>query len=240
MYAAYQARLVHGNGKFEESPDGRLTSFIVTEFLDGISLDDNRFAAMSKPDQDIIVQRLGEQIQLLRSVEPEPAGYYGHVNYQGWSPLLSHLRLFKPGLRGPYDTYEEFITTLCDSYELLIAIGCISADYSPLDVKHFLKLRQILPASKYRKPVMTHYDLQWRNIIVWPIDKSDQGETKDWKVAIIDWDFAGWAPEYMQKVSLKQRLWIPDGSGATVTFNEEDYKDEFDVLTTRAMDLQLL
>jgi thiamine kinase-like enzyme len=217
--------------------------FLVTEFLDGISLTDEGFEAMGKRDQGIILQRLGEQLQLLRSVEPEGAAYYGRVNHQGWNRVTSFMKHFNPGSRGPFDTYEDFISALLESSKYRFAAETWCPEFLPHQIECLAELKRVLGASKNYKPVLTHFDMKFENIVAWPINKSANGECEDWKVTIIDWDHAGWAPLYMQKAALFQRLMWPKELGEEETFcgfRKDEYREEVDVLMRCEDELALL
>lgn len=164
---------------------------MVMEFLDGITMTPDKFEAMEKSDQQVILQRLSEQIQLLRSVEPEGGGYYGRIDYQGWSRLTTFLRSMDPGFRGPYDTNDDFLSALLDSFEFHAATASFEPDYFPNKLKHYTEMKRVLGSSKECKPTLTHFDIEWMNIIVWPIEKIANCQGNDWRVAILDWDHTG-------------------------------------------------
>jgi hypothetical protein len=212
-----------------------LLDFLVMEFLDGMSLTDDAFQAIGERNQKIILQRLGEQLQLLRSIKLKGPTYYGRVDYQGWCRLTTFMRHLGPGFRGPFDTYEDFVSAHVETIRYLFATQCISPspDFFPREIEHLADLKRILGSSKHREPVLTHFDLKWPNIIAWPVNPSADGGCDDWKVAIIDWDYAGWAPLYMQKASLLQRLYVPKDllkQDMICGFHKDQYKEEVDLL----------
>ncbi|KAL5460744.1 hypothetical protein PMIN06_002499 [Paraphaeosphaeria minitans] len=98
LYAAYKENYPQGE-------DGLvLANFLVMEFIEGMTMTEDYFMDMEKRDQRMLLQRLGEQLQLLRSVKPPGRAYYGRVNHQGWTRITSFLYSMKPGFQGPYDT----------------------------------------------------------------------------------------------------------------------------------------
>ncbi|KAF2442205.1 hypothetical protein P171DRAFT_63387 [Karstenula rhodostoma CBS 690.94] len=237
LYAAYKDNYPH------DEEGLILLNFMVMEFIDGTTMTDEKFEAMEERDQQIIFQRLVEQLQLLRSVKPEGRAYYGRVNYQGWSRLTTFLKSLKPGFQGPYDTYEDFISAFFASTELRIAIRCMEPNYFKGEIKYLNDFKRVLWPSKHREPVFTHFDIKWTNIIVRPIKTSADGEPDDWEMTLIDWDHAGWAPAYMQKVSLFQRLDVPQELREQEIFcgyHRDQYKEETDVLMYDAFTLGLL
>lgn len=213
------------------------------EFLDGISLKEDLFMNIGERNQRIILERLGEQLQLLRSVKPEGVAYYGRVDYQGWNRGTTFVSYFNPGSRGPYDTYEDFMSAMLESNKFMFATESLTPEFSSYEIGILAELKRILGPSKHNKPVLTHFDLKWSNIIAWPIKNSANGECDDWKVAILDWDHAGWAPLYMQKASILQRLWAPkilEEAATFCGFRNDEYKEEVDVLMRLGEENELL
>lgn len=204
---------------------------MVTEFLDGDAMSADKFDSMSKIDQDIILQRLGEQIQLLRSVQPEGDGYYGRIDYQGWSRLTTFVRSMKPGFRGPYN--DDFLAALLEAFEFRFTVSHFEPEWLPRLIEHYAQLKRCLGASTEIKPVLTHFDLKWENIMVWRMERNTDEKANDWEVALLDWDHAGWAPAYMQKASLLERIAVPQEIREREDFcgfGKDEYKAEAVVL----------
>ncbi|KAL5460745.1 hypothetical protein PMIN06_002500 [Paraphaeosphaeria minitans] len=116
-------------------------------------------------------------------------------------------------------------------------------DYGEDEIKHLEDIKRVLWPSEHREPMLTHFDIKWPNMVVSPIKPSAGGEPGDWKVTLIDWDHAGWAPAYMQKASLFQRLPVLEEIRAQETFcgfHRSQYKEEMDVLMFEGFTLGLL
>ncbi|KAF2797009.1 hypothetical protein K505DRAFT_270242, partial [Melanomma pulvis-pyrius CBS 109.77] len=169
--------------------------YMVSEFVEGETLNHDKWLALDDEDQKLICYKLSEQFRLLRSVPPVE-GYYGRVNHQGWSPWFPFLKTTGKEMLGPYQTYEDFVSAMCANAELRFAyMNC--EDYGPIYVKFLSRLKSILDRTKSYKPVLTHIDPKFENIIIRPI-KGAGGEIKDWEVTLIDWDMCGWLPAFMQ------------------------------------------
>ena len=56
------------------------------------------------------------------------------------------------------------------------------------------------------KPIFTHADLQRKNIVV---KKSDDG-TNHFEVGVVDWEFAGWYPNYWEYFTTSQAYFWDD------------------------------
>ncbi|EAT80119.1 hypothetical protein SNOG_12306 [Parastagonospora nodorum SN15] len=81
--------------------------FIIMDYIEGETLSGEKWLSLSDTSRSIILSRLCEQFQILRSIPSE--GYYGHVHRQGWPPWLSFLRKMQPGASGPFDTVGNTI-----------------------------------------------------------------------------------------------------------------------------------
>jgi hypothetical protein len=226
-----------------ESPKGTMMYYMIMEYVDGITMSRDLFDGMSRREKDMILQGLAEQIQLLRSVEPtvEPdghrnGGYYGRIYHQGWHPSFKLVTGPELGLQGPYDTYDDFVSAVVKStlHEGMMA-------YKEFDEslrRRVANVKSAFGASKDTQPVLTHIDIKWSNIIVQPLDDKGDGEgPASYRVVLIDWDGLGWAPAFLQKLLVYERLNLPyptKESGEFVGFTKDQYKTEFEWFLTMA------
>lgn len=134
---------------------------MIMEYIEGTSMTHEIFEAKKESDRRTILQRLGEQLQLLRSVEPEGHPYYGRVNHQGWCRSPGFLDHMKPGFQGPYDAHEEFMKAFYEAMQYRIATSCPDGDYDGLDLRYLKGIKNVLGCSQHRQPKLTHFDPKW-------------------------------------------------------------------------------
>lgn len=183
--------------------------YLVTEFIEGDTLTEKLWLGLEDEAQKIICSRLSEQFQLLRSVPSE--GYYGRVYHQGWTPWLNLVRIRGKEMCGPYNTFKDLISAMYATAELRMADTNNASEYHPIRLGLLSQFKPILGGTKSHRPVLTHLDPKWENIIVRPVkEEGDSGEIKDWDVVLIDWDTLGWLPEFMQAASLDGRIMLDD------------------------------
>jgi hypothetical protein len=166
---------------FLESPGGIDIYFTIVEFLEGGCLGEERWRGLDDWSRDTICSRLSEQFQLLRAVPQGPQTYYGRVNYQSFSWKTGYLRLRYKDMYGPYDTYEDLVLAMYRSFELQLADSCTGTEYHPHFLEALPEFKPALLRSTNRRPVLTHTDPFFRNIIARPVE--DEGnKITDWEV----------------------------------------------------------
>ncbi|KAJ4293658.1 hypothetical protein N0V90_008942 [Kalmusia sp. IMI 367209] len=226
---------------FQEYYEGGMENFMVMEYVEGDFMTMEKFQAMDERDQEIITSKFSEQLQLLRSVEPPENGYYGRIYRQGWNPHFNFLSHRFAHLSGPYDTYDDFLSAMYNASEHYFATRSWTSDFSNEEVKFLADIKRVLGNGKGSRPVLTHLDLKWDNILVRPVKSADGNTIEDWQLTFIDWDTLGWAPAYLQNVSLWQRLDLYGKPQERVlegmqgflnkvwAFGEEQYDAEYDI-----------
>lgn len=160
---------------------GKSINYIVMEYIPGQGLDAT-WAGLDSLQKAKISSRLRLHFDALRSL-PTP-GYFGSI---GKRPLEDDMFWTAPGddtnrvISGPFDSELELNNALVDKYTYNSGLEHKAAYY-----------RRVLPLIlQNNNSVFTHGDLQRKNIIV-----RDDGE-----MALIDWETAGWYPEYWEYAS---------------------------------------
>jgi hypothetical protein len=167
---------------------------MVTEFIEGTTLDHTLWAGLGEDERTQICSKLAEQLQHLRSIPPE--GYYGRVHKQGWRSWLRLLRTDGRKLGGPYDTYDDFVSAMFAAAECTGAF-MDSGDWHPVNESYLMSFKPTISAWAGHQPTLTHLDPGLYNTIV----RKAQG-TGEWEVTLIDWAEFGWYPAWMQSVAL--------------------------------------
>lgn len=184
------------------------------EFIHGVTLDDEALEAMGSEARIKIYEKIGEQLQLLRSIPPPNPRYYGRINYQAFHPssfIVSHGR----HLIGPCDTYKAFLKEAYKGMEFyLLGTYIFRSDISPL--QHLLASSFFdsfgESSSGSAEPKLSHMDLHSGNIMLVPQSGSNASEKiEDHELWIIDWEYMAWMPAWAEAASSMKRLPIIEG-----------------------------
>jgi hypothetical protein len=173
-------------------------------FIEGIRMDDEKFAKLSIHAQDTICAKVSSQIRYLRELPSE--GYYGRVHKQGWLCAPTGLEFntsTSKAVIGPYKTYEEFISAIYRAWQVQRAISNRLPEWVPADVECTTKFMSIFPCWDPHEPKLTWIDPKITNMIARQI-KGDDG-SEDWEVFLIDWECSGWYPAWVQGLQVTSR-----------------------------------
>jgi aminoglycoside phosphotransferase (APT) family kinase protein len=136
--------------------------------------------SLSESSRTNILSQLKSMVNLMRELKP-PEGFEGVANASGGP--LSDLRLPRTDNGfGPFETIQQFHKFLRNGLEKL-------PDLNP-EIKHMIDLHD----GPWPGPVFTHGDLSSLNILV-------AGNNI---VGIIDWETAGWFPNYWEYTTAHQ------------------------------------
>ncbi|KAH8725518.1 hypothetical protein GQ44DRAFT_726956 [Phaeosphaeriaceae sp. PMI808] len=154
---------------FEEIEEGVRKSAVsptkVTEYIEGEVVDYRTW--------------LGYSDELLRAIPSE--GYFGRVHYQGWRPSLEGMHLRLKEMRGPFNSYEEYVSAMYKTAELDGARSYSSDEWGS-HAQHYLSIfKPFLLSVHDWQPKFTHANLRWANIIVQPPQGTGESAS-DWEV----------------------------------------------------------
>ena len=186
-------------------------NFIVMEYIPGTSLS-RCWASLEANRKEVIVRQLRHYFDELRSL-PAP-DHFASIDGSGLrDPMFTPV-----GSRGPppppFKTVEEMVRTIVDCVRSDTAEG--SAKYGRDDLLH----DGLLATLRGYKPVFTHGDLNFGNIVV---PKNEEEE-----VVVIDWAYSGWYPApWDTGLGLFASLGNPDDRYAAVRKITGDYVQEF-------------
>lgn len=159
--------------------------YLVTEFIEGDQYDHAKWVLLPEDERTKICSKIVEQYRLLRSVPGE--GYYGRVHNQGWRGLQRLFRLYGRKPRGPYNTYNEFVSAILETIELQTALSALDEGaWDPPEAAFLSEARRFLATCpRGHEPKLTHLDPAMRNILIRKVVQDDGAE--DWEVTFIDW-----------------------------------------------------
>jgi hypothetical protein len=189
-------------GEEKDGGEIKMTYYLVTEYIDGISL--GEFMEMSKTG--LLVRKvgrlLGEQLRRLRRVPAENPGLYGRLGGRAF-PVMPPL-WYPPAPNyddyGPFD-YETLIERLDHTARLSYAMGTLEDDFDP-HIKmlyHSAKSALLDPLGpKDRQPVLTHCDVSNSNTILKVVRDQEGGISDVTELVLIDWEFMCWMPSWYE------------------------------------------
>ncbi|OAL53655.1 hypothetical protein IQ07DRAFT_628868 [Pyrenochaeta sp. DS3sAY3a] len=187
-------------------PEGE--HYIVTEFIEGDSYDGDdkeKWGRLTEDARTKICSKIAEQFRLLRSVPGE--GYYGRVHNQGWHGWQSMFRLGSRKPKGPFNTYNEFVSAILKTIEFQTAFRHFDKEFFDPDEVAFLPVarRFLATSSRGHEPKLTHADPALWNMRIRKVIQKDGAE--DWEVTFIDWAEMGWYPAWMQSVMIQLKIY---------------------------------
>lgn len=191
--------------------------FNILEHIPGTNLSDE-FDSLSKPERAHISAQLASALASLRA--PASPGYIGGLNrapcrdYLLWSPAAD------PRRSGPFDNQAQLIDGLA---------AHIADNHTEPYVAHVRDL--LAPVLTDHRIVFTHGDLHMKNIMLVPAGSLPDSGGRKFDIAIIDWQAAGWYPEYWEYTNALVRCrggrdtdWLVFARGF---FEGHDYAKEF-------------
>ncbi|RDB23520.1 hypothetical protein Hypma_009008 [Hypsizygus marmoreus] len=178
-------------------------TYIIMDFVQGEELE-AVWRKMSEPVKRRVLDQLGDYVHQLRSIPP-PADVDGRVVAVNNGALYDSVRV---GLNpyGPFDSHDAFHQYLRAGHPL--------EDFEREDA--FRELFQT--HNRKYSTVFTHGDFAPRNILV----KEDGTVT-----AIVDWECAGWLPEYWEYSKARYTPYFPSDWVASIGDIVGSYEEEF-------------
>ncbi|KAG6030496.1 hypothetical protein E4U41_007816 [Claviceps citrina] len=169
VYALYSAK----------DEEGRTVNYIVTQRIIGHSLE-SIWDKLESAKKYEIAERLRSCFNVMRSL-PSP-DYFGCI---GRRPFEDNYFWTAPDdnipsgvINGPFDSESDLNSAFIKKYL-----------YNSGQVQKAAFYRHVLPGIlRGHKPVFTHGDLQRKNVMI----------REDGTVVLIDWEAAGWYPEYWE------------------------------------------
>lgn len=166
--------------------------FLVMQRAAGSPLD-KLWPSLSELEKQTIVAKLKTIAATMRKVECPWPNFYGGVD---GGALRHHLFFSLAGdmeFLGPFDGEAALVTGLTNNYRALMQRN----DRSDLKVRFYEQ--NLATVLRGHRAVLTHGDFQKMNIMVEPKAGNSPDEvTRDFAITLIDWEDAGWYPEFWE------------------------------------------
>jgi hypothetical protein len=176
---------------YREESNGWL--YIIMELLPGQPLD-KIWPALLPHEKTLIINKLRHIFDQMRLL-PSP-GFYGDVSRRSIPHHLFWTRKNIPSISGPFVNEHEFNMSFVGKLRM------IAQDNGAPSYKADFYEKTLSLALRNNPPTFSHSDVQRKNILVREIAPAFPDQEKDYEVAIIDWEDAGWYPSYWEYASV--------------------------------------
>lgn len=170
--------------------------FIVMEFVPGTTLQDAWDTLTAKEKSEIATQ-VKNSIDELRKIEPPD--YLGGISHRPFTDGIFWVSDHNPAISGPVANQSEMNEGILQRLQ----------QTEPAPYVKFMR-GLIKETFHGHRTVLTHGDLQPKNIMINRIGTQEDGSGR-LEVTIVDWEMAGWYPEYWEFCSATIACrWKPD------------------------------
>jgi aminoglycoside phosphotransferase (APT) family kinase protein len=166
---------------------------LIMERVQGESLEE-MWPTLGENEKSALCRQLREMFQTIRDIRCP--NFYGSVE-KGLVPHhLFHSRDGDRAICGPFDSEHDFNAGLVRKLQVVWAENgrhSYKADFYEKNLDNVLN---------GHRPVFSHSDLQRKNILVHRAELQASSIDKPFKVALIDWEDAGWYPSYWEYAAI--------------------------------------
>ncbi|KAF2869240.1 kinase-like domain-containing protein [Massariosphaeria phaeospora] len=184
--------------------------YMVMEFIDGIPLDDEKWEKLPFETRLKLYGKIGEQLQLLRSIPPPHPGFFGRVNSQGYGSFCMIASHRKNAINGPFHSYGAFLKHAWETFEINFIYQVFDIVERPINPEHQIHADNFFHCleenSASGASTLSHMDLKLENMIFTPSASSTSGRIEDYDLCLIDWEYMGWYPAWADACSAIRRL----------------------------------
>ncbi|GKZ33981.1 hypothetical protein AbraIFM66950_004112 [Aspergillus brasiliensis] len=180
--------------------------FLIMQRVHGVPLN-SLWPSLAPSEKDEITTKLQHAVDTMRKAECPWPDFYGGLD-QG--PI--HHGLFysqhggnHQGYLGPFSNESAFVAGLVGNYR-----AWIEHDKHP-DYKARFYEKYLPRVLQGHRPTLTHGDIQQKNIVV--VDNQDNRGGRSFDVVLIDWENAGWLPDFWESFCASYPLqfyWVED------------------------------
>ena len=171
-------------------------NYIVMENVEGDTLA-SKWPDLTEAQKTAIVANLKCFLEELRVLLPSP-GYFGSLGRRGLLDEIFSTRDVEPLINGPFRSTYSLNTAMALKY--------VYGDngLSPYKAEFYRwVLPSVLRGHQLDQPTFTHGDWQRKNLIIKKVPPRDDVLDADhrfdeFKVTVLDWENAGWYPEYWE------------------------------------------
>lgn len=168
--------------------------FIVMQRVPGIGLD-QLWPSLTGGEKDSIVTQLQHTFASLRQIACPKPHWFGGLDGGAVRHYLFYSQSDEEKHLGPFCNGPALVKGLTDNFRALKETN----DHPDLKVRFY---EEHLPmALAGIRPVLTHGDVQRKNIIVHEKGRDAINADRQFDITLIDWEMAGWLPEFWEYFS---------------------------------------
>ena len=158
-------------------------TFIIMEYIRGDNL--QKLLPSLMPTEKVIICKLVKDA-IIKLQKISLPGYLGTLNHQPYHDSVFWTKDNNPLISGPFANQKEMNCRILERLH-------------QTELSQYIQLLQKTVDSTLHNhhPVFTHGDLQLKNIMVEKAESRNDGSPA-FKIILIDWEIAGWYPEYWE------------------------------------------
>lgn len=165
--------------------------FVVMQRVPGVRLD-GLWPSLTNSDKDSVVETLRCIFDRLRQTEPPRPPFFGGLDGGAVRHYLFYSQSDEQKHLGPFCDKTAFVKGLTANFRALK-----EGNSHPVHQARFYESH--LPhALRDIRPVLTHGDVQRKNIIVAEKESKSPNGERTFDIVLVDWEMAGWLPEFWE------------------------------------------
>ncbi|KAI9722443.1 MAG: hypothetical protein M1828_004810 [Chrysothrix sp. TS-e1954] len=177
---------------------------LVMDFIPGETLSD-LWPSLEGVEKHLICKTLRTCFEDIRSFLQDGRAFFGSVDHGPLSDSLFYDPSGDAAFVGPFSSERALNDSLVNRFRKIGECNGNSPQYATKAAFYARNLPRVL---RDHKIVFTHGDLQRKNVLV---RRNTESGGHDFTVALVDWEDAGWYPEYWEYFSAFEALhWDDD------------------------------
>ncbi|KAJ5715454.1 phosphotransferase enzyme family protein [Penicillium malachiteum] len=165
--------------------------FLIIYRVPGVQLD-SIWSSLEPSEKDDIITNLNEICEKMRKVECPVPNFYGSLDGGGLHTFLFRNNNDHRNYLGPFFCKSEFVAGLVGNYRALTNRNDLPNYKARFYEKYMFRVLE------GHRSVLTHGDLQQKNIMVVENKSSNCEGRRSFDVVLVDWESAGWYPDYWE------------------------------------------
>lgn len=169
-------------------------TFVVMERIAGNSLE-SVWREMTDAEKELVSQDLQIHFAKLRATTCPWSNFLGVVD----GGPVPHFLFYSPTndveITGPFQSESDFNGALINQYKFIQQMN------QRQDFKEDFYFRHLGQVLRDHRPTLTHADVQKKNLTVIDHGLSTTPRLQNARVCVVDWEDAGWYPEYWEYFS---------------------------------------
>ncbi|KAJ5919171.1 hypothetical protein N7466_010114 [Penicillium verhagenii] len=165
--------------------------YLIMQRVPGVQLD-SVWTSLAESEKDDIVTKLQVIFDTMRKVECPDPNFFGSLDGGSVHNFLFFSQKGDRVYLGPFFNESAFIAGLVGNYRTLVE------QQNKPDYKARFYEKYLAAVLQGHQPVLTHGDVQQKNIMVAETGCLNHQGGRSFDVALVDWESSGWFPGYWE------------------------------------------